>query len=544
MTTGPDEPAPVLFLEPVDGLTQAVFELPPDGDVTVGRGSESDFRIPIRLVSRRHAVLHCSDEGWLLTDKDSTHGTAVRSRRLAPGAAVLIRAGDLVRFGPCVFRLVSRSRAGALASVADARTADSTVLKEFSFHDFGAVMAERLGLLIEAATTLDQAGTEAELADRAVRLAVLGSGFTRGALLRESRREGGMVVLACVQQGGSSTRPFDLSRSLFRHAWEGRCATIEAEGEPQVTHSMIGLEIHSAAAMPVLLDQEVKAVLYLDSRGPEPEGHEDYLPFCSAICHLIGSKLADLRRHELELEEERYRAELDAARKVQECLGPPAAGRVGNLVYSSATLPGRFVAGDYFDLFGTPGGRVAMCFGDVCGQGVPAAILTAAILGQFRSSLSRDRDLVTTVRELNDFFVERSDERIFVTLFAAVWDAREGILRYVDAGHGLWATVPHDGGPPWEPEKTSLVLGIRRGWAYESSERRLDPGDRLVVYSDGVVEHRAPQGELFGGTRLIDLVRGSASPREDVSTVLTALREYSDSTEFEDDTSLVSLQVV
>jgi sigma-B regulation protein RsbU (phosphoserine phosphatase) len=329
-----------------------------------------------------------------------------------------------------------------------------------------------------------------------------------------------------------------------REAASGHVASLIGGGAAvPVGQSIVSLDIHSAICAPILLDASVVAFLYLDSRGAEPAGARDAGGFCQAVSRLAGLALSNLKREELVRRQRQLEGELMAAREAQEFLLPESSGTIGHLRYVLDTRPGRVVAGDLFDVFAIDDDRVAVCCGDVAGQGVGAGILMTAVLSLLRGAVPRFADPAGAVSEVNRAIAERTPDDRFVSLWIGVFDRTCGEVRYVDAGHGHWL-VKRTGAEPVRPEGGGgLLVGIDPRFAYVSDTFSLDPGDRVVVYSDGVVEHRSASGEEFGSRRLIGLVAGSNRPESDVEETMKALIAFIGGMSLKDDTTIASIEV-
>jgi serine phosphatase RsbU (regulator of sigma subunit) len=200
------------------------------------------------------------------------------------------------------------------------------------------------------------------------------------------------------------------------------------------------------------------------------------------------------RHRRITLEHERATAELDAAREIQQRLVPKSIPALTGCHIEAAYLPAQEVGGDFYQILSRPDGSVVIAVGDVSGKGLKAAMTGVLAIGALRTLAYDGIGPAAILMRLNAELVRASNGG-FVTCFCGVLDAF-GNLRFANAGH----VAPFCNGR--EIEVTgSLPLGIDPNTAYEERTLALEPGDRLTLLSDGVVEAQSASGELFGFER-------------------------------------------
>jgi hypothetical protein len=200
------------------------------------------------------------------------------------------------------------------------------------------------------------------------------------------------------------------------------------------------------------------------------------------------------RHRRIVLEHERATAELDAAREIQQRLVPKSIPALTGCHIEAAYLPAHEVGGDFYQILPRPDGSVVIAVGDVSGKGLKAAMTGVLAIGALRTLAFEGLDPAAILMRLNAE-LERASNGGFVTCFCGVLDPC-GTLRFANAGH----LAPFCNGREIQVTGT-LPLGIDPNTAYEESTLALDPGDRLTVLSDGVVEAQSASGELFGFER-------------------------------------------
>ncbi len=202
------------------------------------------------------------------------------------------------------------------------------------------------------------------------------------------------------------------------------------------------------------------------------------------------------------------------------------------------------MGGDLYDFAETSGDRVVVLIGDVSGKGVPAALVMAKVISDFRAAASRAASPATILGDLNAGLAAQSRRGMFVTAACLDLDVQGGRVAYADAGHlpPLWhrkeARVVEaregEGGPP---------LGIVLGAQYPEQHLLLNPGDTLLLYTDGVVEARGAGSAPFGLDRVIEVMRNRLPATGDlVGDLLEAVRAHADGTPLHDDLTMVALR--
>ena len=309
-------------------------------------------------------------------------------------------------------------------------------------------------------------------------------------------------------------------------------------------------------ATPILMltaqDQESNRVQGFEA------GADDYVTKPFSIRELLGRVRAILRRSEGRSDLANQR-ELDEARQVQQRLMPAEIPQPPGVRIAGTWSPARIASGDYFDVFTLDDGAVAVCIADVCGKGMPAAMMMSNLQAAVRSHASsamRPRDLCG---QLNRLMCRNIASRGFITFFYAVIEPEKKRLTYCNAGHNppiLVGTGPSPSGRGWREapgEGTSGhyrldsgggVLGVIEQWNYDEREIPLRSGDRLLMYTDGITESRNPAGEEFGEDRLVDLVlrfkhNNAVSLAEET---IEAARRFCNEN-FEDDLTVVAVTV-
>jgi sigma-B regulation protein RsbU (phosphoserine phosphatase) len=260
---------------------------------------------------------------------------------------------------------------------------------------------------------------------------------------------------------------------------------------------------------------------------------------------------ASVERLMLESQERlRLQSELDIAREVQSQLFPQSVPRVAGLELYGVCKAARSVSGDYYDFLKLDEHRVGLVLGDVSGKGISAALLMAAIQSalraQFYNGLAGGDGAaevpVSTARvvdRLNRQLHANTPLEKYVTFFFGVYDARTRLLSYTNAGHLPPLLFRH--GQIERLCTGGTVVGLFPAAQYETAEIRLEPGDLLLTYTDGITEPENSFGEEFGEPRLLAVTQSmlNASPEALATEIFRGVDDWTGSPELQDDMTLL-----
>ncbi len=273
--------------------------------------------------------------------------------------------------------------------------------------------------------------------------------------------------------------------------------------------------------------------------GPFPSADVRTL---SLFANQAAIALENARLHRDALEKERLERDMQLAAEIQRRLLPTVYPQVAGLELVGWSRPARHVGGDYYNLLARPEGRVVAVVADVAGKGMPAALMVSTAHSALNLLLDRSAVGPDLVARLNRHILEASAPNKFITLLLAELDPANGDVHYVNAGHNP-GLVLRAGGGVEELPPGGLPLGMFGG-EYRDARARLDPGDLLCLYSDGITECADRRGEEFGPERLADLLRrGAGKPiGELVREVDGATLEFAEGSDQADDQTLVLLR--
>ncbi len=265
------------------------------------------------------------------------------------------------------------------------------------------------------------------------------------------------------------------------------------------------------------------------------------------ISSLAASAIENVILHNELIEREHIKASLQIARSIQQGMYPVKGLVIPGYEMAWVTRCCDETGGDYFDLFELGEGHAAFAIGDVSGHGIGAALLMASGRANLRALLSVKVDLRDVVDRLNDLLARDMDDAMFMTLFLGSLNHRNHVLSFVNAGHDQPILLRRRRGFTEDLDTTGLPVGMMAGWSFEvRSVAPLEPGDVLVLSTDGVWEATNRQGERFGKDRLREVLvtAGNESPQQLIDAILKAVESYADGCVHPDDSTLLVLKRV
>lgn len=207
----------------------------------------------------------------------------------------------------------------------------------------------------------------------------------------------------------------------------------------------------------------------------------------------------------------------------------------------AALKPAREVGGDFYDFFEN-GDRLYFAVGDVSGKGVPSALITFAASSAFRFAAGIGLSACELTSRMNLLLARHNEKSMFMTFFVGVFDRRTGMLEWCNAGHNPPVLVAADGSAEFLKVKRNVVLGALENFPYKSETRAFLPGERLVLYSDGITEAETTDHGQYGNERMCRFCQDHAgSPAGDfVSDLFASVETFAGAAEqFDDQTVLV-----
>jgi serine phosphatase RsbU (regulator of sigma subunit)/pSer/pThr/pTyr-binding forkhead associated (FHA) protein len=307
--------------------------------------------------------------------------------------------------------------------------------------------------------------------------------------------------------------------------------------------SIVEQKVRSMIAVPLQTNDRVIGLIYVDQPHLVREFSREDLNLLTVMANVAAIRIEHVRLNEVEEAERAMAKDMQQAALIQNSLLPGKAPVVAGLDIAGKTTACRTVGGDYYDFLKFPDGRVGLLVGDVAGKGMPASLMMSSLHARVHVLFEDGDDLAQKLTRLNKSTCQNCPDNRFITFFITVADPATGELVYANAGHNPPLLVRAAGG--FETlGGGGMILGILPKAAYSESRAAMQPGDVLILFTDGVTEAADPSGEEFGEDRLAALVASmlDCPAAEIVEAIHTAVAEYTQGAPAADDITVVAVR--
>lgn len=530
--------------------------------VVIGRHPGCGLVLDASAVSRQHAVVSVDGDAHSIEDLGSRNGTLVNGERLQ--SRHRLADGDIVTI--CEVRLVYR--------VGNSRSSDEFVDGMGTSEDIFDEASDQSVIMsqVDLRKRVDeaQAAVNAEAKLKAVlgiSRAIAGSLsindvlprlldgiFTvfpkadRGFVLLVDPGSRRFVLRAKKIRGEEPKGAVRLSTSLIRRVAESGTAMLSADiasdSRFKSSDSLAASRVRSMMCVPFLDSVgEVIGILQVDSH----DVRDGFLPVDLELLVGVAGQAAQAVEHSLtheaRIQQEQLKRDLELAHRVQQGLLPSQPVQIPGYSVFDFYEPAKEIGGDFFGYVPLAEGRVAIVLADVCGKGVSAALVMAALSADVRYCLASERDVAMAVGRINESFCRSGWDDRFATLIVTVLDPASHTLTVVNAGHlpallrlpdGTVKEVGMDGG--------GLPLGVDPAFVYGAVEAGISAGSALVMFTDGISEAMDQDGGLYGLARVGEVMsKPINSPTEVGRSVLADVERHAAGQVRSDDMCLVCL---
>jgi serine phosphatase RsbU (regulator of sigma subunit) len=558
-----------------------LFPLEPRREIVIGRDASCDVVFRERTVSRRHARIVHREGVFFVEDLQSINGVEVNGQRI--GGRTRLYHADQIGLHDVVLRFLDPDSgdvppstvAPELPEPEDDSTRDGFGpagefhnVQDFSLNDNSTIVTEldartsfvhhaRDNAFVKLQAMLDitqSLGTSLDLSEvlprildslfrifpQAKRGYILQREKTSGALeLRAIKHDtpgadtvspiGGHVAQRVMKEGVAFLSGDALSDDRLREA----TSSVLDEGEP--IRSVMCAPLSGPSQTPL-------GVIHLETHDPRRPFRQADLEVLISVAFLAGQTVEYTDMHEELLELDRRNLELEVARDLQLAFLPQRAPRTLSYQFAHHYRAAQFVAGDYFDYVDLPGGRLAVVVGDVAGHGVSAALTMARLCSDIRYALLTTETPAEAVSKLNWQLSVQMPDLPFITQALCVLDDHTNTMTVVNAGHPYPLLRPADGRPIRElNEIAGLPLGVQESMNYQQFTVSLQPGDLVLLYTDGISEAMNRRADLYTAKRLASAAfKAGPEPKNVIRALLSDVRIFCEGRAFHDDVCLVS----
>src|SRR6266576_4513763 len=314
-----------------------------------------------------------------------------------------------------------------------------------------------------------------------------------------------------------AVRGYDIDdlQELHLKMGEGLIGHVAVTGKPYVSHDVgqdrryINARARTQSEMvaPIISNEEVIGVFDLESDELNAYTNDD-LEVLMLLASQVAIIIEKVMLHEQLIEKQRLETQLEVARQVQLELLPARDPQLDGFDISAYNFPTEEVSGDYYDWVRIYDDQIGLVIADVSGKGVPAALLMAFLRASLRAATHIGYAPHISMSKVNYLLWESIERNQFVTAFYGILDVTNRTLSYTNAGHNPPLLFTAEGKHQFI-ERGSLPLGMFKDTRYHEYYQTIEPGEMLVLYTDGVTEAQNLKGEEYGRDRLARAVKAN-----------------------------------
>jgi sigma-B regulation protein RsbU (phosphoserine phosphatase) len=243
------------------------------------------------------------------------------------------------------------------------------------------------------------------------------------------------------------------------------------------------------------------------------------------------------------LEKEKIEKEIQIAREIQQSFLINEKIPIDQLDFAFVNIPSSEVGGDYYDIIRLDNGSTIFTVNDISGHGIPASLLMSIFRANFFYHIKRDRNMVTTIKDLNNLIAETTDINQYVTSFSCLIDARNLTMKWINAGHVPPVVIRR--GKAIELDEGGLVLGMFPDIPVQEAEFSLMRGDILALYTDGITEAENCNGQQFTLSGFIDVIRRHQGEEAESikEKIIAELKAFVGMDDFDDDVTFILIKI-
>jgi len=497
---------------------------------TIGRQAESNLVLRDNRASRNHARLLEEKGDYYIEDLNSRHGVEVNGTRVA-GLRKLSN-GDRIEFGvEDSYRLIFTLEEAEIQRLMDQLSS--------STRSGAPTSLSKLRALVEVARTVQSSLSTLTVLSAVVDAALTVTSAQRGFLLLRNGDDLDIVVARDRRGAQIPASELQAPTRLIHKALNSRRELLSMNFDPRRQFqddpelSTANLPARSVVCVPLVrvrtggseetmvmhAAEDTVGVLYLESKADAASLSAGDRELLQTLAIEASTILENARLLEQERERHKMEEELKIAREIQQSLMPRRLPQSGWFRAAAASIPSHQVGGDYCDVRQLEPDLWAFVVADVSGKGVSSALLASLLQGAFLAAGHAEMRMDAMMAHVNQFLTERTGGEKYATVFCGVLN-KDGHMRWSNAGHCPPLIIRKTGEVVKLPA-TSLPLGMLADAEFSVETTRLDPGDRIVVYTDGVSEARNRAGQYFETKRLELLLRGN--PGRSCAELITAL---------------------
>lgn len=537
------------------------------GQVTLGRHPDCEVCLKSNTVSRHHARISVDlSQQYLLEDLGSGNGTFVND--VPVKGRVALQSGDQISIGPFLLEfsgdadfensqheglLTSYGLIPSLKRVSVRPPANdkSTILRATDtngdINQYQIKPEIKLKAILEISRTIASASDLDSMAEKVLEgLFRIFPAADRGCILLRDPDNQRFMPKAIRHRRDGDQEALQLSRTVLKAVTDNKTGVLSADAANderfESSESLSTLTIRSILCAPMLgLDGTVIGIINLDTQVAGQMFSDDDLELLMVIAGQTALSYESARLMISHVEKQRYDNEMEIAARVQKGLLPANIPEVSGYEFFVSYEAARAVGGDYYDFIQTDDELIWFALGDVAGKGVPASLVMSRVCSAVRSTVEFVTDVTDAVHRVNHHIDEASHDGRFITFILGQIHLTQNRVSFVNAGH-LDPLLFEVNGTLREltAESPSVPLGVMDDYEYKTIQHQLKPGERLILFTDGITEAMNEERELFGIERLKAAICESKTGASELGTqILNTVKKFVGKSEQYDDLTLV-----
>lgn len=525
-------------------------------EYVIGRIAKSDVYIPHESVSKEHARILCTNGRYSIVDRGSKNKTHLNGEQLVPFQPQPLKDRDRIKVCNWVFMFHSENTPIVVADNQSSSTVQRAVDRPAQQNLLDAQPSEKLHALLRISNALGKTFDEEELLSQiADILSNLFKKADRCFVIFRDQPTGRLESAVIRTRAQAVDQTLHFSKTIVEKVLDSGQALLfdasttagESADEPK---SVAESRIRSAIIAP-LVDRGGKAfgLIQLDIQDPNKTFCADDLSLLIGVANQAALALENAKLYKISVKAAVIEQDMQMARHVQRSFLPASLPVVPGYQFYAFYQAARNVGGDYYDFISDAQNRFGVFVGDVAGKGVTAALVMAKLCAQARACMLAHADLSRAIHRLNEQILQSGAIHRFITLSANILDPIMHRVTLVNAGHispliyrcsskSLEAGIDY--------AKSGFPLGIEQNLVCEAACLDLNPGDCVIVFTDGVIEASDVQNKQFGMEGVHRAVLDASPDDAEAFTaqqigdrIISAVTDYQSGKEQDDDIALV-----
>lgn len=348
------------------------------------------------------------------------------------------------------------------------------------------------------------------------------------------------------QDSGAGSLPFRFDALLTGWMLKNKSPLLINDLKADSRFKLIGLDtvnIISLLSVPLFLQGKMLGLLTVFNKKNDREFTSEDQKLLAIIAAQSAHVIENARLHEEEHTFFKLREEMRFANEIQVNLLPKKSPEIFNYQISGKSVPAKDVGGDYYDFIQIDDDNLAFCLGDISGKGIPAALLMANLQATLRGQSILNYSCKDCISFSNKLLYRNTDSQKYATLFYGILNHSQNKITYCNAGHNNPILISNDK-KLRRLDVGGIVVGIMPEYPFQETTINFNPGDLLVLFSDGITEAMNDTGEEFEEARLIKLLLElhDRSADEIIDAVLKTVNDFSGNSEPMDDKTIVVIK--